>query len=245
MPIQFPKTLINTPGVHRLDEHVQAVMIAVASGSADVYLPPATVVAAPIYILNRSVSRFVTIRPQRGKTISGGDFHRMPDTTLFKESRLTLVPSVNSSGDLDGNWTIIGGNCANFYNATAALQSVDADTTFKFEGLEKSFDAIDAIPLSGFGWTPKEVDFYDVTMMVIGVGLTAGTVVQAAFTPDGSSELATMQSFTSQGGTSDAFQFGVRLRFLEDTAYFPRVRHNDAGGAKFFGLGLFHIFRCV
>ena len=258
MPIQWPKKFIGTSGTHRIGEHVQYVMInvpepapdptlppgTVAPVAVEIYLPPVSVIAAPLTIVNKG-SGLITLRPVGG-TIGGASLHKMVNAIWGggSEGRLVLAPSVSESGSLNGNWSILSGNVAHRVQALAASENVEADTTTKM-ALSVAFDAVDA--MVGLGWTPKETDVYEAVASVRAAALSDGTVVYATLSKDDVSnrDLQEGQSFTSMGMPISSFNYHTQRVFESSTEYFFRVRHNDGAGTKAISIPFFQILRRV
>jgi len=234
MPIQYPYKLISTNGVHHLDSHVQLVGISAPlslSQSCDVYLPPPEVTASLLRIVNRSKGS-VTIRAHGRRTIGGSNIHRMPIDSLLVESRLTLLALVGDDGNLNGNWTLVGGNCAQMATLSlASHQSVEPNVATKIVPVVE-FDACNA--MADAGYTPKEKDFYIVDLQVLGIGMTAGKNVWVGFGNEFGSRFS-WQSFTCIGGTSDPFAYSLKSILDPERSYSIYVRHNE-DDAKNFGV---------
>jgi hypothetical protein len=233
MPIQYPYKLIASNGVHQLDPHVQMIGVAVPlslTETCDIYLPRPEVTAALLKIVNRSKGS-VTIRPQGpSKTIAAAGFHRMPTDQILVESRLSLLPLLGSDGQINGHWTVVGGNC--FQMATLSLavrQEVAQDTTAKINAVT-DFDAAGA--MSEDGYTPPALDYYVVDIQALAVGMTAGANVWIGFGNEFGNRFS-WQSFVCIGGSSDPFAYSLKAILDPNRSYSVYIRHNDAAAREF------------
>lgn len=226
MPIQFPYQVINETGDHWIRPHTQKVFVYVDAGTVNVYLPPAENIAAPISVINRGQTSGVYVYPQTGKYIGGADQHRMPANTVAADTRIDLIPEVNSSGALTGNWSFIGGKLVQFILASANPLSVAPDTITQLTGLVGTHDS--AGLLADDNVTPTERDAYEVTCIAQISSLAAGERFTILFRKEADTDAQSWrQSFTSNGDATQVFLSQVSV-LMVPVAYRWSVEHTDA-----------------
>ena len=226
MPIQFPYQIINTTGDHRIRPHTQHVIVYVDAGTVNIYLPAAENISAPISVINRGATSGVYVYPQYGKYIGGASQHRMPANTVAANTRIDLIPEVDSAGAVSGDWSFIGGNLVQFILASGAAASIAPDTITQLTNLTAAHDS--AGLLASDVVTPSERAAYEVTCIVQVASLAAGERFTILFRKDADTDADSWrQSFTSNGDATQTFLSQVSVLMIP-VAYRWSVEHTDA-----------------
>lgn len=235
MPVQYPYERITAAGTYRIKNDTQLIMIALDSGTVNVYLPYPKSLATPMMIMRSGGGGIVNIYPTRSKTISGGSSYTLPFATIGEDHRLELMPSMGSDGNLDGNWVITGGkNVQLMYAAQASPQLITNDTITKITGLIEIADVAGAYDPTTSLWTPPERGNYEVTVVVDAAGMTAGSTVMALMRLESDSDETDSFRQTNQtnGDATQVLVYQFSVTLANDT-YRLSLNHTDAAARLF------------
>lgn len=228
MPIQYPYEVIKAAGTYRINEHTQLVEVYVDSGTVNIHLPYARTKGAPLTVINRGDSNAVYLYPTRAKTIGGGSYYRFVAGTAVTDNRVDLIPSSDSDGNTDGNWTIIGGKMVQVAWAVNTPLSVIPDTWTKVTGLVTVADGAGIFDATTQLFTPLQVDAYEITAINTIASLAAGETFAVMLRAESDADTAGYrQTFTSNGEASQLFTFQMSA-ILNAVPYRLSVLHTDS-----------------